>query len=118
MPSVHGDIYQGLFFKACLPVRQGGTVTTPLLCLGYTQHSTAQDALKTCMLKKMTGEDVVPRPSTCLACSRPWVQSQYYQKEKKKKGNKRFIMETTLKPFILKISQYKMSTHTDAAVTL
>lgn len=71
------------------------------------------------MLKKMTGEDVVPRPSTCLACSRPWVQSQYYQKEKKKKkGNKRFIMETTLKPFILKISQYKMSTHTDAAVTL
>lgn len=40
MPSVHGDIYQGLFFKACLPVRQGGTVTTPLLCLGYTQDST------------------------------------------------------------------------------
>lgn len=27
-------------------------------------------------------------------------------------------METTLKPFVLKISQYKMSTHTDAAVTL
>lgn len=40
------------------------------------------------------------------------------KRKKKKKGNKRFIMETTLKPFILKISQYKMSTHTDAAVTL
>lgn len=43
------------------PVWQAGMATIPLLCLDYTQHSTGQDALKICMLKKMTGEDVVPR---------------------------------------------------------
>lgn len=36
---------------------QGGTATAPLLCLTY---STAQDTLKICMLRKMTGEDTVP----------------------------------------------------------